>query len=540
MANRPLPNVDPDALSKLASQYPGSGQARTEPKLGGSGSGGSGSGGSGSGGPGSGGPGSGDDGGSDDKGAGAKGSGDKGATDKTAADKSPADKGAADKGAADKGGSKTVAGAKPASAVERPVASSEAANAPSGSTGGRGTGAWAFVFALIAVGGAVGALAAPSLRDEARAALNRYVPQMNPEWVDFLTGQDTKRLEITYEGLDQRIAQLTGALERITGKPGIDAATARELLLKTDQNQRLGAAEQAASAQAAALQAVSGRIDGLEQRLAALDEVRQTLDGLTARADAAEQSMAGLRDAIDALGPRLSAMTDDSKQTAVAVDQLSKRVDAAVAEMGERIAGLSDEVAKANAGLAPVADVANQVAAHRKAIELPLIGMTQLRLALDRDTPYKAELTLAERLVGNDAEAMAAMTDLAANAGSGVTTMGGLRRDFAFVATQMGGSLTRIQSWTQRLSSWLEVLVGTRSLPEADPIGEVTAAVASIDAALEAGQLDLAINEAVALNGRRSDVLLEGWIVEARKRLATERAFNTLSERIYARIGTTG
>jgi hypothetical protein len=118
--------------------------------------------------------------------------------------------------------------------------------------------------------------------------------------------------------------------------------------------------------------------------------------------------------------------------------------------------------------------------------------------------------------------------------------MGGLRRDFAFVASQMGGSLTRIQSWTQRLSSWLEVLVGTRSLPEADPIGEVTAAVASIDAALEAGQLDLAINEAVALNGRRSDVLLEGWIVEARKRLATERAFNTLSERIYARIGTTG
>jgi hypothetical protein len=163
-----------------------------------------------------------------------------------------------------------------------------------------------------------------------------------------------------------------------------------------------------------------------------------------------------------------------------------------------------------------------------------------LRLALDRDTPYKAELTLAERLVGNDPEAMAALTDLGAYAGTGVTTLGGLRRDFAFVATQMGGSLTRIQSWTQRLSSWLEVLVGTRSLPEADPIGEVTAAVASIDAALEAGQLDLAISEAVALNGRRSDVLLEGWIVEARKRFATEQAFDTLAERIYARIGTAG
>jgi hypothetical protein len=121
-----------------------------------------------------------------------------------------------------------------------------------------------------------------------------------------------------------------------------------------------------------------------------------------------------------------------------------------------------------------------------------------------------------------------------------VTTLPGLRRDFAFVASQMGGSLNRVQSWTQRLSSWLEVLVGTRTMPEADPIGEITAAVASIDAALEAGQLDLAVQEAVALNGRRSDVLLEGWIVEARRRLATERAFNALSDRIYARIGAAG
>jgi hypothetical protein len=396
------------------------------------------------------------------------------------------------------------------------------------------------VFAVIAVGGALGALAAPSLRDEARTALHRYVPQMSPEWVDFITGQDTGRLEITYDGLDQRIAQLTAALERITGTPGLDAGAARELLLKTEQNQRLGAAEQAVSAQATAVETVSSRIDALEQRIAALDEVQQTLEGLAARADAAEQSIAGLREAVEALEPRLSALADDGERTAGAVGELSKRVDAAVAEIGERIAGLSGEVAKANAGLGPVAEMANQVAAQRKAIELPLIGMTQLRLALDRDTPYKAELTLAERLVGNDPEAMAALTDLGAYAGTGVTTLGGLRRDFAFVATQMGGSLTRIQSWTQRLSSWLEVLVGTRSLPEADPIGEVTAAVASIDAALEAGQLDLAISEAVALNGRRSDVLLEGWIVEARKRFATEQAFDTLAERIYARIGTAG
>ncbi len=178
------------------------------------------------------------------------------------------------------------------------------------------------------------------------------------------------------------------------------------------------------------------------------------------------------------------------------------------------MAAVAGDLAKVNAALGPVAEQASMVAEQRKAMELPLIGMTQLRLALNRDTPFKDELSLAELLVGGDPEAMAALRELEVAAPSGVSTLPGLRRDFGFVATQMGGSLTRIQSWTQRLSSWLEVLVGTRTMPEADPI-----------------------QEAVALNGRRSDVLLEGWIVEARRRLATERSFNALSDRIYARIG---
>ena len=173
-------------------------------------------------------------------------------------------------------------------------------------------------------------------------------------------------------------------------------------------------------------------------------------------------------------------------------------------------------------------------------MELPLIGMTQLRIALNRDTPFKMELALAKQLVGDDAESLAALAALESQAGTGVASLRSLRRDFAFAATQMGGTLTVMRSWTQRLSSWVEVLVCTRSVPEADSIGQMSAAIASIDAVLEAGQLDLAINETIALNSRQSDVLLDGWIVEARRRLATERAFDQLSARIYARIGTSG
>lgn len=501
MANRPLPNVDPDALSKLANQYPGSGSGRAEPKLGGSGGGGSGGGtgdGGGPGGTGPGGPGSGG------SGSGGSGEGGSGGDGKKAASSTPP-------------------------AGERPIASAEPASPVPKRSGGTAA-VLAFVFAIVALAAALGALAAPSLRTEARAFLQRYPQYVSAEWVDFITGQDTKRLEVTYAGLDQRVGQLTAALDRVLGAPGIDPAAARELLLRTEQNQRLAAAE-------ASLASTADRIGALDTKLAALDGIRQSLDALAARTDAAEQSLTGLRASVDALEPRLAELTAGDEDTAVAITELSKRVDAALADASAKVEGLSARVAKANAEFSPIAEQANMIAEQRKSIELPLIGMTQLRLALNRDLPFKAELSLAELLVGDDSEALSALADLKANASSGVTTLPGLRRDFAFVATQMGGSLTRIQSWTQRLSTWLEVLVGTRTMPEADPIGEITAAVASIDAALEAGQLDLAIQEATALNGRRADVLLERWIVEARRRLATERSFNALTERIYARIG---
>lgn len=498
MANRQLPNVDPEALAKLASQYPGSGEGRAEPKLGGgtsaagSGSGGSGPGGSGTGGTGTGGTGT--------RGSVAAGSGGAGAV----GGPGPADRRGA---SADKPPPKPM---------------------PQPRGGGRGTVALSAAFAVIAVAGAVGALAAPSLRSETRDLLRRHVPQMSPAWVDFITGQDTGRLEVTYTGLDQRIARLDEALQRVAGAGG-DPAVARELLLKTEQNERLLGAEAAVAAQGQAVSGLAGRMDGLEQRLAAIDELRKSIDGVAAGAEAADKALSGLQGSVDELRASLAELRDAGAKSAALVQGLSGRLDT-----------VADEVAKAHADLAPVASLANRVAEQRRAMELPLIGMTQLRIALNRDTPFKAELGLAKRLVGDDTESLAALAALDAEAASGVTTLPGLRRDFTFVATQMGGTLTRMQSWTQRLSSWVEVLVGTRSVPEADPVGEISAAVASIDAALEAGQLDLAIEEANALNGRRSDVLLEGWIAEARRRLGVERAFDRLSERVYARVGNTG
>ncbi|MEQ8396940.1 hypothetical protein [Thalassobaculum sp.] len=466
MANRPLPNVDPDALSKLASQYPGSSDGRAEPKLGGSGGGG----GSTGGGPGDGG--------------------------------------------GDRPSAKAGAVTKPETAV-KPAARSGAV--------------WPALFAGVAIVAAFASLAAPSLRSEARALLQRYIPQMEAKTVDLITGHDTRRLEVTYDGLDQRIATLTEALGRIAAAPGLDPAAARELLLKTEQNQRLSAVEAANADQKSALDGITGRLDGVDQQIAGLDEVRQSVDALGGRAASAEQALTALQDTLGAVQAKLASLEEADAQAIALIESMSGRFDA-----------LSAEITKAHERLVPVAELTNRVAEQRKSMELPLIGMTQLRIALDRDTPFKMELALAKQLVGDDKEALAALATLDSQAGTGVASLRSLRRDFAFAATQMGGSLTVMRSWTQRLSSWVEVLVGTRSVPEADPIGQISSAIASIDAVLEAGQLDLAINEAVALNNRQSDVLLDGWIVEARRRLATERAYDQLSARIYARIATPG
>jgi len=459
MANRPLPNVDPEALSKLASQYPGSGDARPEPKLGGGPGGGSGSG---------------------------------------------------------------VGKGTPAAAVKPE---------PRSGGGSRSAAFLTFVFAVIALAAAVAALAAPSLRSEARALLQRHVPQLGASTIDFITGQDTGRLEITYEGLDQRIARLTEALERVVAAQGVDAAAARELLLRTEENQRLGQAEAAVAEQGATLATVAARIEALDERTAAFDEVREALNALQMRSDGAEQSMTRLQELTGVLESRVTALAEED-------GRLGARMEALMAPVDGRLDDLEARVAAAHDSISPVSALLNDVAQQRISMELPLIGMTQLRIALNRDTPYPMELELAKQLVGDDAESLVALSALDTTSESGVSTLVGLRRDFSFVATQMGGSLMRVQSWTQRMQTWIEVLVGTRSVPEADPIGQMSSVIASIDAALEAGQLELAIDEARAFNAARSDVLLENWIAEARRRLATERAFDRLSARIYARIGT--
>ena len=98
---------------------------------------------------------------------------------------------------------------------------------------------WTLIFAVIALAAAVFSLGAPSYRSEVRLLLLEHVPQLNERTVNLVTGYDTDRLEVTYEGLDARIDRLTQALERVVATEGLTQDAARELLLRDEMAAKL-------------------------------------------------------------------------------------------------------------------------------------------------------------------------------------------------------------------------------------------------------------------------------------------------------------
>ena len=116
--------------------------------------------------------------------------------------------------------------------------------------------------------------------------------------------------------------------------------------------------------------------------------------------------MTGLRETIEALGARVVGLGAEDQRIVSLIEEASGKLDAT----SVRIQEVASEIARAHEGLLPVAALTQEVAAQRKAMELPLIGMTQLRMALNMETPYRTELTLAKQLVASDNEAVVALS----------------------------------------------------------------------------------------------------------------------------------
>jgi hypothetical protein len=448
----------------------------------------------------------------------------------------------------------------------------------------RGFGFWGLLFALIALTAAVVSVSGPSLRGELRQFLTTEFPQLSPEMVDLISGYDTKRLEITYDGLDQRITQLSGKLAEIAKIENVSEAQLREILLKTESTaavDRLSNGQEELSGKLAQIATDLGnrigtlkdssgandkRLNGIDAelrtRLAAANEfeasvqaynqqflkslaetdqalraaIAQTAGDLTQKLDASAESVQALQETLAETERSLAT----AAQRADASDDRITAFDAQLKELSKAVelsTLTSNAVAKS---LEEVVGVVKNAETRRETIEFPILGLSMLRHKLNAGRPYASELALLKaypRFV--DHAAAGALTVLEENALNGTQSFQQLRRDFRFIAAQSGNQISRIEDWSQRVTHWLDYVFGVNPAPETMPAGQPAANMASIDSALEAEEINLAIQEAVLLSTRFGNGLMTKWISEARRREAVEQAYETIAAAVFKAIGTT-
>jgi chromosome segregation ATPase len=496
-----------------------------------------------------------------------------------------------------------------AAAARAPGQPPAAAAAPVNAGGAprRSFGVWSFLFALIALVAAAVSIAGPSLRTEVRGLLTQHFPNLSPKVVDLVSGFDTKRLEVTYDGLDQRIERLGAKLEEIAGLGNVTPEQLSEVLLRTEATGHLEALQsgqaslkdQFSSAAAdlgrqiestgATVATAIKRVDGIDAELATRRAAMKTLE--TAIADTSQQlsgSVAALetslRQSLAEASQAAAARADEVSQAATtrldeitqAAEKRAQETAAAIKAIQDSAAGLNAQIAalkdadaaalakveamatqiaevakKANVGemsvaaaiksIEDVADVISKAEDQRVRVELPMLALSVLRHALNTGAPFRRELRVVMANVRlKSKESTEALATLESHAANGAASILQLRRDFRFFATQSGNRLTRIEDWGQRVTHWLEYVLGVNTVPETLPAGRPAATMASIDAALEAHEIDLAIEEALALSARSEDGVLTKWIAEARRRRAVEQAYQAISQEILAAVAGPG
>lgn len=553
MANRPrLPNVDPEDLAKLASQYPGSRTSgEADASAGGTGSGGSGTGSAG--------------------------------TNAAAASPAgtPSSRLSASRGTGS--GSSAAGGAAGSGSGGGSASRSGGTSATGTPPPAKARGSWSaafltFLFAVIALAAAVASIGAPSYRAEIRALLTTYVKphlDLEQDTIDIVSGYDTDRLEVTYEGLDQRIEQLAAALDRVAATDGVSGDDVRQLLFRDETADRIdtmGDGLDALSGRVATIAdeaaAQADRIDGLGADLAATGErltaeMTGTADRLSAELATAietvrtettadfeslnadlqeavarvEGSIASLQDAltaargeIDALSPRIDGI-DAAIENQVSVDAaIADRLNA----VDERVDGLVGDFTD----LLDLSDQVAQTVSTFKNENMPILAVIQLRDAINRSGPYGPELSFARRVLNGAPGIQAALEKLDSSASDGIASVPELRRDLRLIARNLGTIVAQVESWSDRVSGWFNMLVGASAVPEVRQGGSVVAVVATIDDALDRGNLELVIREGAALQAEWRSPALADWLQAVVERMEVTAAVGTLQDVVYTRATT--
>ena len=326
--------------------------------------------------------------------------------------------------------------------------------------------------------------------------------------------------------LEQRLAKLEAA----PPAPGNAEAVAQ-------LESRIKVLEDGSKDSSPELSALAGRVTQLETSLKTLAETAQE-GGSIADAAAIGQQIAEAEQRLDAkiaaaLAAGEAANAATIKQVQSEIAELKAKF-AALAEaelgtgeltdLGPGLAALTERIAKLEATLPELAGAIGKQAAGAKSAAAA-IAFANLRSAVSEGRPYAAELVT----IGALAPALGDLGVLPAYAEKGIPTLPELSRSFATAEDSALAATAPAPSgsFLDNLMASAESLVKIKRIDEPATGEGPGAALARAKAALDKGDLALAVKEVETLDGAPRDAF-SAWLGQARARLSADETLTRL------------
>lgn len=302
-------------------------------------------------------------------------------------------------------------------------------------------------------------------------------------------------------------AALSNRIEALDGRfAGLEAAL-RDYSARLD---RL-ASEEADGLAAAEFAELRDRLADAEGGIAAL----AAESGPAVDLAPVEDSIAALRDRLDALDGRAEAARETLQGD--------------VARIRDELGALGGRVAEVDARLTRIETERGAFAASQSAVAL---AVAQIAAQARAGQTFEEALAGLRGLAAEDSEIAAILPALEGPAATGVASTAALQRDFGLIARHIDRA-ERLAGAEGMLEETLARLRGFVSIRRHGEGAERTA-VERAEAALERGDLGAAVTAVKPLAS--ADPRIAGWIDRAEARLAVERALDALQALAVARI----
>lgn len=309
------------------------------------------------------------------------------------------------------------------------------------------------------------------------------------------------------DALEQRLADLEKRLASVAADPA-GAGTDNERF------DRLEAAVQELEARLNEMPAASGEAGSVVDRLDALDQALSEQQGRLAGLEERLAGVARLEESIDAMAGKLSGLEAAAIPAATDLEKVDQRLSATASEVSH----LSSEVADLRRRSS-----ADEIGALRQAL------LTErIRRAISAGAAYDAAFSDLRAALGDRPDLAPALSALAATADGAATRAELLQRLGAVEAETLAAAAASEGDWTSAVVERLQGLVVVRRLDEEPGPDNPASAFAAAREALRLGDLDQAVDLLAPL-GPSAGGALGGWLADARAVLAAEAALRDLA-----------